>query len=86
MNLPDAKNFARIVYHKTRFKLDRLKRSFFTPNNPPILSVYGGRSHYWNGMGKELYKNEPVFKQTILRCDEYIKVLLQIPFLTMNIN
>jgi len=34
-------------------------------NNPNIVFVYCGQGSQWNKMGSDLYKNEPIFKQTI---------------------
>jgi cytochrome P450 len=75
MSLPAAKNLARKIYHRSRSNVSKITRSFLSKENPPVLFVFGGRSHHWDGMGKLLYKSEPVFKSSIDKCDEYIKEL-----------
>ncbi|MGB8192140.1 MAG: cytochrome P450 [Chitinophagaceae bacterium] len=45
------------------------------PQKKQLLFVFGGRTHYWPGMGRELYENEPVFRQSIRQCDAYINEL-----------
>lgn len=36
---------------------------------PHLIFVFGGRTQYWPGMGKELFNTEPVFKESITNCD-----------------
>ena len=43
------------------------------PENKGLFFVYGGRAHEWPGMGQDLYANEPVFKETVQKCDQYIR-------------
>ena len=39
---------------------------------PFLVFVFGGRTQYWPGMGKELYEAEPVFRQGIQECARLI--------------
>jgi cytochrome P450 len=52
-----VKNLARRTWQRVRPR----------PASPPArhLFVFGGRAHFWAGMGRELYEREPVFQATI---------------------
>nr|WP_321451597.1 polyketide synthase [uncultured Carboxylicivirga sp.] len=39
-------------------------------NKDKVVFVFPGQGAQWFGMGKELYENEPVFKQSIDKCDK----------------
>ncbi|MEZ0483969.1 cytochrome P450 [Fibrella aquatica] len=47
-----------------------LVRAIRQPSEP-ILFLYGGRTKHWPGMGRTLYEQEPVFKQTVQTCCQY---------------
>lgn len=43
------------------------------PKKNKLIFVFGGRTHHWPGIGKELYANEPVFREAINKCDILIQ-------------
>ncbi|WP_168188772.1 non-ribosomal peptide synthetase/type I polyketide synthase [Thermoflavimicrobium daqui] len=40
---------------------------------PKITFVFPGQGSQWEGMGRELFNTEPVFRQTLERCDQLIR-------------
>lgn len=40
------------------------------PQKKQLLFLFGGRTQHWPGMGSELYRHEPVFRDSINQCDE----------------
>ncbi|MCE9672544.1 SDR family NAD(P)-dependent oxidoreductase [Myxococcus stipitatus] len=43
---------------------------------PRIAFLFTGQGAQWVGMGEELFRTEPSFRQTLLRCDEVLAPLL----------
>lgn len=58
------------LFHKSKRVFSRT-----IPPNKDLLFVFGGRSFYWENMGKELFETQPVFKDSILKSDEILKKL-----------
>src|SRR5690606_19393504 len=58
------------LFHKSKRVFSRT-----IPQNKDLLFVFGGRSFYWENIGKELYETQPVFKDSILKSDEILKNL-----------
>ncbi len=42
---------------------------------PKLLWIFGGQGPQWWAMGRQLLAHEPVFRDTVVRCDEIIKQL-----------
>ena len=51
------------------------------PPKKQLLFVFGGRTHYWPGMGRDLYATQPVFRETIVECDVIFQELSGISIL-----
>jgi acyl transferase domain-containing protein len=47
-------------------------RQFFPPRH---LFVFGGRTPYWPGFGRDLYAQEPVFRATVQECEKQLLLL-----------
>ena len=43
------------------------------PQKKQLLFVFGGRTQYWPGMGRELYEKERVFRNTINICNDHFE-------------
>jgi len=55
--------------------------SRYLPPKKQLLFVFGGRTHHWPGMGRDLYATQPVFRETILECDAIFQELSGISIL-----
>ncbi|XP_033103364.1 phthiocerol synthesis polyketide synthase type I PpsC-like [Anneissia japonica] len=51
-----------------------LTGSVYNPNHK-VCFVFPGQGQQWAQMGKQLYKTEPIFRNTIEKCDEIFKNL-----------
>ena len=51
------------------------------PQKKQLLFVFGGRTQFWPGMGRELYEQEPVFRNTINVCNDHFERLAGISIL-----
>ncbi|HYC29145.1 MAG TPA: cytochrome P450 [Chitinophagaceae bacterium] len=47
------------------------------PQRKQLVFVFGGRTYYWPGMGRELYEKEPVFRNAIHTCEEVFSQFIQ---------
>ena len=57
-------------------------RSHFWQLRPPRhLFVFGGRTHYWPGIGRDLYASESVFRATVQQCERHLLDLAGISLL-----
>ncbi|AEI67803.1 type I polyketide synthase [Corallococcus macrosporus] len=43
---------------------------------PRVAFLFTGQGAQWPGMGEELFRTEPIFRDTLLRCDEVLRPLL----------
>lgn len=62
--------FLTFLFYKTKRVFSKT-----VPSNKDLLFIFGGRSFYWENIGKELYDTEPVFRDSIIKSDEIIKKL-----------
>jgi cytochrome P450 len=53
----------------------QLQRYRHRNTTPRHLFVFGGRTHYWPGIGRELYVREPAFRATVQECERIITAL-----------
>jgi cytochrome P450 len=51
------------------------------PQKKQVVFVFGGRTQYWPGMGRDLYEKEPVFRKTVQQCDVLIREISGIDIL-----
>lgn len=51
------------------------------PNPPKIGFLFTGQGSQYVGMGRELYETQPSFRQTLERCDQFLRPFLEIPLL-----
>lgn len=52
------------------------------PKRKKLLFVFEGRTYYWRGVGKDLYKKEDVFRQSICKCDALTREIAGISILS----
>jgi acyl transferase domain-containing protein/NADPH:quinone reductase-like Zn-dependent oxidoreductase/SAM-dependent methyltransferase/short-subunit dehydrogenase/acyl carrier protein len=70
-----AESIAEVMHELNRFATgepDTKARTGFAPRRgeaPRIAFVMSGQGSQWWGMGRELMRHQPVFRQTIERCD-----------------
>jgi acyl transferase domain-containing protein/acyl carrier protein len=49
---------------------------------PKVAFLFTGQGSQYAGMGRQLYENEPTFRQTLEQCDAYLR-LLDVPLLSI---
>ncbi len=43
------------------------------PEKKELVFLFSNKSKYWTGIGKDLYEHEPVFMETVQKCDKIIR-------------
>lgn len=71
MNTQAVLSFPKKVFNRYKHVAVRLVKKLIREDKG-IFFVVGARSHEWPGMGSELYAKEPVFKETVQKCNEFI--------------
>jgi len=61
----------RIIRRSRRLARGVLRR--LLPRQHRIVFVFGGRTQYWPGVGRDLYEAEPVFRRSVQACAAIIK-------------
>ncbi|MDM8557192.1 SDR family NAD(P)-dependent oxidoreductase [Candidatus Parabeggiatoa sp. HSG14] len=49
--------------------------------SPKIAFLFTGQGSQYIGMGRQLYETQPIFRQTLERCDKLLRPYLEIPLL-----
>jgi len=62
------KPLLRPAYHAIK-KLAKKGSQSHVVKADKLMFYFGARANTWPGMGRELYNNEPVFKQIIQQCN-----------------
>jgi len=50
---------------------------------PPVVFLFTGHGSHYVNMGRQLYETEPVFRQVMDRCDEFLRPHLEQPLLSV---
>ncbi|ADO72607.1 type I polyketide synthase [Stigmatella aurantiaca] len=50
---------------------------------PRIAFLFTGQGAQWLGMGEELFRTEPTFRRTLLRCDEVLRPLMGVSLISL---
>jgi acyl transferase domain-containing protein len=67
-----SKNFYRTIRRRLLNKSLVSTLRIKAEQKPQILFVFPGMHGFWPGMGRGLFRSEPVFRETVLRCNQLI--------------